>query len=408
MNGVLPLNTPGFYYAAAYWTAAAVILMNNPRRFRGLKLFLYAVVSFLTLLGFMTLTDGVEKRLFPVCMAVIILILFFFTYWFGTYPLRQSAFYCMSAFICGEFSASLCWQLYYYMVTAGAWPHTAWVQGLELFAALVIVLTTFMVSNMSYLGVDSLFSSKVTRDIYIIRTLVDLSGAAVLYAYQIQMREVQLRFEKDTLQGIVQMQYQTYRLSEESIDIVNRKYHDLKHQIVLLKSAVQSEQASRYLEQMENEIRGYEAQNKTGSKVLDVVLTSKALYCQNRGIELKYMVQGELLDFMDDMDISVLFGNMLDNAIESVEKQTDREKRLICLYLQKERQFVTLRTENYCDEKLHFHDSIPVTTKEDKQFHGYGMKSIRHTVEKYGGSVIARQEDNWFRLNILFPLRQEE
>ena len=77
MNGVLPLNTPGFYYAIAYWIAAAVILINNPRRFRGLKQFLYAAVSFLTLFGFMMLTDGVEKRLFPVCMAVIILILFF-------------------------------------------------------------------------------------------------------------------------------------------------------------------------------------------------------------------------------------------------------------------------------------------------------------------------------------------
>ena len=58
---------------------------------------------------------------------------------------------------------------------------------------------------------------------------------AVLYAYHIQVKEIQMRFEKDTLRNIMDMQYKNYKLSKESIDIVNQKYHDLKHQINLLK-----------------------------------------------------------------------------------------------------------------------------------------------------------------------------
>ena len=69
---------------------------------------------------------------------------------------------------------------------------------------------------------------------------------------------------------------------------------------------------------------------------------------------------------MEDMDVSALFGNMLDNAIESAEKQREKQKRLIWLYVTKEKQFVRIRTENYCDEKIQFKNGMPVTTKKDR------------------------------------------
>ena len=154
---------------------------------------------------------------------------------------------------------------------------------------------------------------------------------------------------------------------------------------------------------MEREIRVYETQNKTGNQILDAVLTNKAMICQNKEIELKFIVDGEALSFIDDMDVSALFGNMLDNAIESAEKQQEKQKRLIWLYVTREKQFVRIRTENYCDEKIHFKNGMPVTTKKDRRLHGYGMKSIKSTVEKYHGSVVAAQENNWFELKILLP-----
>ena len=90
--------------------------------------------------------------------------------------------------------------------------------------------------------------------------------------------------------------------------MVNQKYHDLKHQINLLKSTAQIlKKTGEYLEQMEREIKIYETQNKTGNKVLDTILTSKSMHCQRHGIELKFMGEGQLLNFMEDMDISALF-----------------------------------------------------------------------------------------------------
>lgn len=275
----------------------------------------------------------------------------------------------------------------------------------ELLVVYFVLIMVYCISNVSYVDVKSIFSAGTAMDVFIIRTLADLSGMAVLYAYHIQVKEIQMRFEKDTLRNIMDMQYKNYKLSKESIDIVNQKYHDLKHQINLLKSGADSEKAGEYLEQMEREIKIYETQNKTGNKVLDTILTSKSMHCQRHGIELKFMGEGQLLNFMEDMDISALFGNMLDNAIESVVKIKDRQKRLISLHVIQDKQFIRIRTENYCEENVQFQDGIPITNKKDKRFHGYGMKSMKKIVEKYGGSVMAGKTDNWFELKILIPMK---
>lgn len=164
----------------------------------------------------------------------------------------------------------------------------------ELLVVIIIATSVFAMSNLSYLDQDGLFSGSFVMDIFIIRTLVDLSGIAVLYAYHVQVKEIQIRFEKDTLRNIMEMQYKNYQLSKENIDMVNQKYHDLKHQINLLKtqSYAQAGKSTSYLEKMEREIRVYETQNKTGNPILDAVLTNKALLCQNKEIELKFIVDG--------------------------------------------------------------------------------------------------------------------
>ena len=74
---------------------------------------------------------------------------------------------------------------------------------------IIIAASVFAMSNLSYLDQNGLFSGSFVMDIFIIRTLVDLSGIAVLYAYHIQVKEVQIRFEKDALHNIMEMQYKT-------------------------------------------------------------------------------------------------------------------------------------------------------------------------------------------------------
>lgn len=438
MAGSQLMNTPGYYYAASYWLSAFMIVCIYREKQKKKKQIAFGALAFLFLQIFMNITDGVRKSLFIPSMFVIVCILFWYIKISCAFSMLETGYFEGKILINAEFAASFCWQIYYNYaqdIPAGAlvffrWGTIFFVYGAvfageyfmesylkkgleelqitkrEMFAVFLIVLSVFCVSNMSYLNQNWLFSSFLAKDIFIIRTLVDLCGVALLYACHIQLKEVQIRFEMDMLSNIMQMQYANYQLSKESIDMVNQKYHDLKHQIALLKAEADAKQSVQYLEQIEQEVKIYETQNKTGNKVLDIVLTSKSCCCQGAGIELKSIVEGSLLDFMDDMDISALFGNLLDNAIEAAQKIPVKERRLIRLYVVREKQFLRICIENYCEEDIQFKNGMPVTTKKDKRIHGYGMKSIKSAVKKYNGSVVAGLKDHWFEVKILIPLKE--
>ena len=441
MRGTV-VNTPGYYYAISYWLSALVMILVHGCGKKDVWKYVHGVLNFISIFTVMFFTDGIKQMFFMPLMVCVFLLMLLYIRMAGELPWRETGFFCAKAFINAEFAASLCWQIHYFYTgdfsgqEVGTPEQMLWrvlhmiviyavlyiliyllerylkkdieelqITRRELLVVYFVMIMVYCISNVSYVDVKSIFSAGTAMDVFIIRTLADLSGMAVLYAYHIQVKEIQMRFEKDTLRNIMDMQYKNYKLSKESIDIVNQKYHDLKHQINLLKSGADSEKAGEYLEQMEREIKIYETQNKTGNKVLDTILTSKSMHCQRHGIELKFMGEGQLLNFMEDMDISALFGNMLDNAIESVVKIKDRQKRLISLHVIQDKQFIRIRTENYCEENVQFQDGIPITTKKDKRFHGYGMKSMKKIVEKYDGSVMAGKTDNWFELKILIPMK---
>lgn len=111
---------------------------------------------------------------------------------------------------------------------------------------------------------------------------------------------------------------------------------------------------------------------------------------------------------MHPMDLSALFGNALDNAIEGVKKLDDPEKRLIHLSVARQKGFLRIRAENCYAGGLDLNAGMPATTKQDKRCHGFGLKSIQAIAAKYGGSMTIGSKDGWFELRILFPVSEEQ
>ena len=248
------------------------------------------------------------------------------------------------------------------------------------------------------------FTTQHTAEIFIIRTLADFAGVGIAFFYHLLMRQTQARGEAEHMRQLLEMQYANYRQSEESIAVVNRKYHDLKHQIALLRSGVRDEEKLAYLDQMEEEIRQYEAQNKTGNGILDTILAGKALVCQEKGISLNIVADGEALSFLHPMDVSSLFGNLLDNAIEGASTLPEKNERQILLRVSRQKGFLHIGTENRFAGELRMRNGLPLTTKEDAVYHGFGLRSIKSAAEKYGGSMRVRARNGWFSVNLLIPV----
>ena len=151
-------------------------------------------------------------------------------------------------------------------------------------------------------------------------------------------------------------------------------------------------------------IEAYDSSFRTGNVALDVVLTRENFNCKEKNVKLTCVANGACLNFMSEVDVYSLFGNILDNAIEASEKLEDPEKRIISLTVSQEGYFVNIHAENYFCDHLTFTDGLPETTKLDTVYHGYGLKSIRMLVQKYEGSLKISTNEDRFVLDILFSV----
>lgn len=203
--------------------------------------------------------------------------------------------------------------------------------------------------------------------------------------------------EKEEIEQLLHKQEKLHQMSKENINMINLKCHDLKHRL----NAFRQDGANTDFADIEQAVGIYDSFLKTGNEDLDIVLAEKSLYCKKHGIQLSCIIDGEKLDFMSPVDIYALFGNAFDNAIEAL-KSVPEEKRIISLTVKRSGRFLGIRMENFCENVLQFEDGLPVTRKADKDFHGFGMKSIRYITQKYGGNLLAEQENDMFVLGIVF------
>lgn len=194
-----------------------------------------------------------------------------------------------------------------------------------------------------------------------------------------------------------------YELARENIALINQKCHDLKHQIRAIRN-VSSEERDRYLEEIEDSVRIYEAIVKTGNEVLDTILTEKSLYCKERGIVVSCVADGSQMDFIHTVDLYAILGNAMDNAIEAVEKFKQAEKRQIDVLIYRQQNFLVINVINPLKGELVYEEELPVTTKGDRKYHGFGLKSMRYLVKKYDGFLNVSTEDGCFSLKILIPI----
>jgi hypothetical protein len=277
----------------------------------------------------------------------------------------------------------------------------------ELLGAVFIALGAFLISNISFVMPNTPFSSATSSLLYV-RTLVDFGGLLMLFAQQNRRKELQVRSENHAMNGVLQRQYDQYRMAIDNMELLRREFHDLKHYMIAIRAEKDPEKREQYLSEMEKAILTQEAMANTGNQVLDVVLTTKSTYCAQNKITLTCMADGKLISFLHVKDICSIFGNALDNAIECVSQYEDPEKRLINLSIFKRNHFLMIQCENYLENQLAMVTGVlPPTTKSNKLYHGYGLKSIQAAVEKYGGSMTISSSDNWFRLQLLIPIQEE-
>lgn len=205
--------------------------------------------------------------------------------------------------------------------------------------------------------------------------------------------------ESSVIRQIAQAAQKNYLVESDIIDLMNIKCHDLKHQLASMTGPVDA----REIESLQRTVNVYDSIFKTGNQALDVTLTRISLLCEKKNITLTCSMDGAKLHFLSEADTYSLFSNLLDNAIEAVDRIQTPGKRLISLTTHDTPTAFVIHEENYTESAPQFENGLPQTTKIDKLYHGFGTKSMRRVCEKYGGECTMSASDGIFEVDIRFP-----
>ncbi|GAF40976.1 hypothetical protein FC83_GL000977 [Agrilactobacillus composti DSM 18527 = JCM 14202] len=426
-------DIPRLYTALAEWLAVALIVyqfQNSRKKHYGLNLLLMGVgqVALQLWVG----TWGLQYWV----LGMILNVAWMYATLFVTLnlPLLTCCYNLCKGFIFAEFLAAISWQLYCYFfidiakITTFELPfmlicyvslsaiylkigsgqrHQLTQQRTtkrETTLAAISAVIIFAVSNLGFVLSNTVFTLGVVQAIFTFRTLVNLCGLLILYIEENSRYNSHLRHELRAINNVVQFQHAQYKAYEESSALIHQKFHDLKHQLTIIEAESQATKRKAYVTELKKDLMAYQAAVKTGNPVVDTILTEKNRYCLQKKISLSCLVNGKVVNFMATMDLCSLLGNALDNAIESVLTNGDVDKRLIKLQIDQKANFIVFNLTNYCETPLTFEDGLPMTTKSDEKYHGYGLKSIRYIAQKYNGTAVVNLEDNWFTVKVLLPL----
>lgn len=208
------------------------------------------------------------------------------------------------------------------------------------------------------------------------------------------------------MEAVIHKQQQDFLAQQAAAAAVHQKYHDLKNCLIGLKAEGGAENAvrRRIAAELEQVMRPLETELGTGNEFLDVILAEKLRTCQEKGIRLTPYADGSGLAFVDGLDLCVIVGNALDNAIEAVENLPP-EEREIHMQLSNSHGAACFSFQNFHRGALQKDkQGFFKTSKADAVSHGYGLHGIAQIVDKYDGTVTADATDREFTLNILLPV----
>ncbi|MCD8028361.1 MAG: GHKL domain-containing protein [Erysipelotrichaceae bacterium] len=183
--------------------------------------------------------------------------------------------------------------------------------------------------------------------------------------------------------------------------------HDMKNHLVTIQYLIENNQLRKAIDYTKNLSTQYTQPNftvNTGHIALDGLLTQKINDAENNNIPVTINADYTYIDSIKDIDLCVIFGNALDNAIEACQKIKNIDERFIDIKIHHKANYIFIVIKNAYSGFLE--KSTLKTTKKDNYLHGIGLKNIRATVKQYNGYMNIHTDDSihQFILTLSLPI----
>ncbi|MDE7044702.1 MAG: GHKL domain-containing protein [Acetatifactor sp.] len=230
--------------------------------------------------------------------------------------------------------------------------------------------------------------------------LLFFSLEGTLFSWQRGFEAQTERFQRD----ILSHQYEEIR----EIYLNMRSWrHDYHNHLQVMKAQLalgQVEEMRQYLDDLEQSLDGVDTYVKSGNLMTDAILNSKLTLAEQKKIRVSCKaVLPETLS-VEDVDLCVLLGNLLDNALEACDK-IPPEQRFLRIYMVVNRSQLYISVQNSAREDLDFDERNYISQKRGD--HGLGMKRVKALTDKYEGYLTLANEPGIFAAELTLPLWEE-
>lgn len=266
-------------------------------------------------------------------------------------------------------------------------------------AAFMIIMTFFEIwAVTAYAGEITDRGGGINLFIFMIGfLLINLFLAYVLsqvseaykYRYELSLSE---RLNEMHLSNYTEMSHKY----EESRAII----HDIKKHLMVVNELNDNESHSQYLSDVYKRMDELFGGFKCSNKILSVVISQKMSYAKTKGINVIISAEDVPIDFIDNLDITAIFANLWDNAIEACDKI--KGKKYIEMSITRVNDFILINIENSFNGVLKTENKNLLSTKPNHS--GVGLKSVKFSVEKYEGVFMTNYNSKSFRAEITLPI----
>ncbi|TQI66129.1 sensor histidine kinase YesM [Clostridium sp. KNHs216] len=273
-----------------------------------------------------------------------------------------------------------------------------------------VFLALLPVSNVAiiyFIAILAAYKVDPTTTHFIIMMLAVISiilNLAVIYFFENVSKSDQLESEIVLIQQRMDMQYSYYQQLEIEYNNSQKIMHDIKNHVRVferLYTAGQNTEGIEYAKKISEIVDELGMKFNCNNRILNIIVNEKMKICHLDGIEFIYSVENLNLNFIDDIDITAIFANLLDNAIEACNRIIDGTKRIELRIYQFHDMFI-INLINSIQE-------IPVKSEEKflsnkKNHKAIGLSNVNSSVKKYDGDINIEVEQGRFSVSIIFPV----
>ena len=267
-----------------------------------------------------------------------------------------------------------------------------------------VLSTVFMIgfAALMFSVYNVLNLSKIPHILIFFSLIIFILIFLIVFLYSKNTMFLREQEQKDKMQiAQLQQQFAYYQEKLKDEEKVRSVYHDMKNHLLVLQRQINSPETAEMVEKLQSQVAMYEDYEHTGNDILDIILKEKSETAREKHIALSVTADLNGVDFIEPLDVSTIFGNGLDNAIEASEKLPE-EQRAILVKAGRVQNFFSVLIENSCLQNREY--TKQRTTKSDDFLHGFGISNMRKAAEKYDGQLTIKCENEKFTLKILIPI----